>query len=505
MKTHLLYPDRDFDATYEPPANADSLIADLGLEAIFTAMAQDDDTLLDVARRVILHSESDPTVIVHRQDVLRDLVRNPKFAHDLYNIAGEAILGEKRNVHGMFFGKNPDLTLSRSIEVLKMFVDALKRLRRLAVQHQHHFDAHGLRILCTELVEELTESYFAEIEEHLNTLQFSNGVVISAQIGQGGKGRDHVLRQPPKAEAARWLNWLTGTEKKTGLSFRIADRDDAGANALAELRGRGIDLVANALAQSTDHILNYFTTLRWELAFYIGCLNLHTDLAAKTRDVCYPAPAPIGTTQLSFTDLRDTVLSLRLIERPVVGNDLNADDKQLIMITGANQGGKSTFLRSLGQAHLMMQCGLFVTARSFSASVSSGIYTHYTREEDAAMDSGKFDEELKRMSEIVDHVLPGGLVMFNESFASTSEREGSEIARNIIRALVAGDIRVVFVTHLYELARTLHQEANFNAAFLRAERSPDGTRTYRVVDGKPLATSYGPDLYSRIFGTASTR
>ena len=92
------------------------------------------------------------------------------------------------------------------------------------------------------------------------------------------------------------------------------------------------------------------------------------------------------------------------MKRRVVGNDVTADHKDLVIITGANQGGKSTFLRSVGLAQLMMQCGLFVAAEAFCSTVCDGLFTHYKREEDAAMQSGKFDEELGRMSDIVDHL-----------------------------------------------------------------------------------------------------
>jgi len=74
------------------------------------------------------------------------------------------------------------------------------------------------------------------------------------------------------------------------------------------------------------------------------------------------------------------------------------------VITGANQGGKSTFLRSI--------------------------------EEDTTMKSGKLDEELSRMSDIIDHITSYSMVLVNESFAATNEREGSEIARQIITALL---------------------------------------------------------------------
>ena len=90
----------------------------------------------------------------------------------------------------------------------------------------------------------------------------------------------------------------------------------------------------------------------------------------------------------------------------MVGNDIDADGKSLVMITGANQGGKSTFLRSVGVAQLMMQSGMFVGGESLRANVCEGVFTHYKREEDEALESGKLDEELARMSEIADHIAP---------------------------------------------------------------------------------------------------
>jgi len=183
-----------------------------------------------------------------------------------------------------------------------------------------------------------------------------------------------------------------------------------------------------------------------------------------------------------------------------VGNDVNADNKDLFVITGANQGGKSVFLRSIGLAQLMMQCGMFVPAESFCANVCGALFTHYKREEDSAMKSGKLDEELSRMSEIVDSLTSNSMLLFNESFAATNEREGSEIARQITSALLEKRIKILFVTHLYELAHGFYDRKMTNAIFLRAERHADGTRTFRLIEGEPLQTSYGQDVYNGIFG-----
>lgn len=393
---------------------------------------------------------------------------------------------------------SPASILSRNIEMLEYLAVALQRLRVIAEEQAGQFQSAGLIAFFGMLTAELDDAYFAVIAEHLRQLRFRSGVLISAEIGQGNHGHHYVLRAPHQVSRT-WWEKLTG-RPADGYSFAIADRDEAGARALSDLQGRGINLVANALAQSNDHILSFFDMLGAELAFYLGCINLHTQLAGAGRPVCFPAQSPSGRPGLTARNLCDVGLAVR---RPhdVIGNDIDAGGRSLLVITGANQGGKSTFLRSLGAAQLMFQCGMFVTATQFTARVCAGIFTHYKREEDATMSSGKLDEELARMSQLIDQVRPGSVVLFNESFAATNEREGSEIARQIVHALQEGGVYVWFVTHLFDFAHSLYTEHTDtpSALFLRAERRTDGGRTFRLVAGEPLPTSYGQDLYEQIF------
>lgn len=244
--------------------------------------------------------------------------------------------------------------------------------------------------------------------------------------------------------------------------------------------------------------------LRVELAFYVGCLNLRDRLAAIGASTCFPEPEPLGGRRHRCKELYDVSLALTM-GRSIVGNTVDAAGKSLVIITGANQGGKSSFLRSIGLAQIMMQCGMFVGAESFSAGICGGLFTHYKREEDATMRGGKLDEELRRMSEVADEIGPSAIVLFNESFASTNEREGSEIARQVVRALLEQQVKVFFVTHLYHFAHGYFEGKTQDAMFLRAERRPDGTRTFRLVEAEPLETSYGEDLYEDIFGAAAER
>jgi DNA mismatch repair ATPase MutS len=495
MKAFLMYRDRDFDLPQEPSLQEQALMQDLELSTLFEAMALGDKVLLEVAKKAVLSSLSDVETILYRQDILRDCLRNSSLVRDVYDIAVEAIGREKKSFWGIL-SNYPDATLRRSIEVLQMFVGMLKELRNIADEHAGEFQSDGFRVLFALLKKELGDEYFAVVQKHLRQLKFREGVLISAELGKGNKGANYVLRKPQ----GRKENWIERIleQKPRSYTFHLHPRDESGARALSELNDRGVNLVANALAQSTDHILSFFSMLRTELAFYVGCLNLHENLERKGEPMSFPLPVAPDERRHSFSGLYDVCLALRM-DRKMIGNHLNADDKDLVMITGANQGGKSTFLRSIGVSQLMMQCGMFVPAESFCSNVCEGLFTHYRREEDTTMKSGKFDEELSRMSEIVEHLRANSMLLFSESFAATNDREGSEIARQIASALLEKRIKIFFVTHLYEFAHDYYEKKTQNAIFLRAERQENGGRTFKLVEGEPLQTSFGEDLYRRIF------
>jgi DNA mismatch repair ATPase MutS len=532
MKVFLLHPDRDFDvkpalrdemysamlsgnlfalsnvrrdrerrqksAPPPPPELDDALAQDLELGTLWRAMAGGDEFLFETAKRAVLSSLHDAETIMYRQRVLTDCLEQPAIIRQLYELAIEALENERKADGGFWLSDRPETLLHRSVRVLTLHVDVLKRLRQIADEQAQNFRSEGFMRFFAMLQDELADDYLQTVEQHLRELGFNRGVLESARLGQGDKGRDYIVR---RLREQRWTERLPFGNRTPGYSFTIAPRDEAGFKALEDIRGRGINLVANAVAQAADHIKSFFSMLRLELAFYLGCLNLHERLEQKGEPTCFPEPLAEDQLALTALGLYDVCLTLHIQDR-AVGNELDADGKSLVMITGANQGGKSTLLRSLGLAQLMMQTGMFVGAQSFRARNCAGVFTHYKREEDTAMEGGKLDEELRRMSQIADQIAPHSILLCNESFASTNEREGSEIARQVVRALLDQQIKVFFVTHMYELAHGFYSQQPGAALFLRAEREPDGRRTFKLLEGRPLPTSYGEDSYRRIFGPA---
>ncbi len=517
MKAFLLFKDRDFDPkqilmqrekksrAYETdeklslkqflPWNAAALVQDLGLDILFNKMSDGNDFILEAAETVVLSSLTDAETILYRQGILHDCMMHEDVVRNIYQLLLDAIEKEKTS-HWWGLFSSPSSILHESIDKLSMFLEMLRKLRSFADENEKIFDSEGFERLFKMLREELSDEYLSSLDEHLQQLKFEHGVLISAELGRGNKGTNYILNKPFE-DTRNWFERLMQKELP-GYTFHVSPRDEAGSRALYELRNQGLNKVANALAQSSDHVLSFFHALRTELAFYIGCLNLNHHLVEIDEPVCFPKPGKNRNRKMSFTGLYDVNLALSMGKK-VISNNLNADDKNLLIITGANTGGKSTFMRSIGIAQLMMQAGMFVPAESFEGEIHESIITHFKREEDTTMSSGKLDEELSRINEIIDRIKPGSMVLLNESFAATNEREGSEIAKQITTALIESGVKVIFVTHQYEFAHGLYGKKMPNAIFLRAERLEDGTRTFRILEGEPLQTSYGVDLYNAIF------
>jgi hypothetical protein len=502
VRALLMFDDRDFDPDHdEQPGEAD-LIQDLDLATLWAAAAGGDKLIHTSIRTATLDRLDDPVRIDYRGQTLADCLTQPNAVRELYHLACQAIDQEREIYRASFFSQSSAALLNRSVTALQLFLGVLQRLHALAEQHAAGFTSPAFTRFFATLDAELDDDYFAEIAEHLRTLRFRDGVLASAHLGRHSEGIDYVLRAPRKDNQNRLLPRHPPV-KRPYFSRTMPHDDDGAHQDLAGLRDRILTLAADALAQAAEHILRFFTALRAELAFYLGCLNLHDHLSARELPVCRPHAQPAGSGALTATGLYDPCLALRS-PTPMQGNDVSADGKPLIVITGANQGGKSTFLRSVGLAHLMMQAGMPVAAQSFTAATVAGVFSHYAREEDATMTAGKFDEELARMSQIARRIRPHSLLLCNESFAATNEREAAEIATDILRALNHVGITVVFVTHLYELAHRFEQQHAATSLFLRADRDETGQRSYRLHEAPPQPTSYGQDLYQRTFRAATS-
>lgn len=237
-----------------------------------------------------------------------------------------------------------------------------------------------------------------------------------------------------------------------------------------------------------------------EIEFYLKYISYMNYLKKTGIEFCIPKITK-NNGNVELNNFFDLALAENLLKKgmPIISNNYYPGKNYINIVTGPNRGGKSTFLKSIGQSQLMMQAGMFIPEEFYKAPVVYGTYTHFNHEEDLTMKRGKFDDELHSMKDITDHMRKNRLILFNESFSSTDAREGSEIAVDIARALVENNIKVFFVSHLYEFASSIKENSNYSSVFLVTERSLNGDRTYKIVAGEPSKTGFGMDVYKKIF------
>ncbi len=490
MKTRLMFRDRDLTALPAFLPRTEELRSDLGIEPVLTAMAANDEDLYRISERMLLGGVATPDDIRYRQAVLRDCLAHRNDVARLRAIALDAVERERRNYFGLFTRATPEKVLYRSLDVLDMFVEMFTRLRAACDDCAGRFTSEGFATFFADVATELDDAYLRDVRDHLHELRFGRGELISARLGVGNHGTDYVLRRGGPVGRRGWHR------DPSGAIFDVAD-DDESREALAALAGRGVRSAADALAQAAEHVTRYFQTIADELGFHLAACNLTSALAERGGTWCLPEPDS-GGAGFSCDGLYDPTLLLTP-GGSAVGNTVDAEGCTLVMITGANRGGKSTFLRSVGIAQLMLRCGLPVAAWWYRGSVAEQVFTHFVPDEDPTA-GGRLEDELTRMSAIADRIRPGALLLCNETMASTNEQEGSALARVLVDSMIEAGVTVTYVTHMFTLADGLYRRGDPHALFLRAERLGDGTRTFQLRPGEPLATSYGEDLYQQLVG-----
>jgi DNA mismatch repair ATPase MutS len=500
MKPYLLY-EQNNENIGKKISNENELVQDLNLHIIFKAMAHDNDFLYRTVKSIVLNSLVDINTIIYRQKILEDCIKNSKLIHNFFNIASNAVIEAafyKEYTQPNYARIIPvSVRVIKSVGLLELLVVKLEELRTLFRANEKGFQSEGMASFCKMLNNYLTNEFFIKVKEHIKDLKFiSEGgkMIIGAKFGNGIKGTGYVLRElsnDSQKTIQKSKPW-----KSTESNHIPLDNTSTARNA-REIEEAGLIHILRVINHFISNTILFFESLRFEIGFYTGCINLYEELSSIGVALSFPIPTDINEQKLTFQGLSDVSLALGEMKK-LIANDIDANGKSLFIITGANQGGKSTFLRSIGLAQILMQCGMFVTATNFCANVCDHVFTHFTREEDISMNSGKLDEELLRMNNIINNISPNSLLLMNEPFATTTERDGSKIAKDIITALYELDIKVLFVTHLFEFANFVHDEKLDKAIFLRAERNDNGNRSYSIKTAEPLQTSYGEDLFNSV-------
>ncbi|MBQ7943933.1 MAG: hypothetical protein IJ326_07720 [Lachnospiraceae bacterium] len=538
MKVHLLYEDKEWIGIGRY-RDAGNIVQDLGLKTLFSISAKDvvykensQDTVAHIEQEDLFLKQTMESVmlsplqteaqIVYRHEILQDAFHNEELIRKLYSKVDELLktwdtLGRRVTSKN---NKDSAARLISDIQILKLFVTTLSDIKRMLAEERQRLTSKGLTGFYERLCDEFPEEKEIAFQKILKDISFytkdTDGeqraridakprIVLGCNLMQGLKCNDFVLDEVSTKLKRFGFDSVKEKMKEylyTQQSTAIVLKNDENIQKQADDLEYGVvRYVVSACAPFVLSLNEFFDQLHFQLGFYRAALNMKHHIKRFYLPYCFPKV--VKQDELCFENLKEFVMAVEQRITPV-GNTCDIRERMLLVITGANQGGKSTFLRSIGIAQIMMQCGLPVIAAKYESGIFPSFFTHFTRREDSAMNSGRLDEELNRMSQIIDNLESNSMVLLNESFATTTEKEGSIIAYDIIKALIEAYVKVLTVTHLLSFAQRIYQESKeskeTNIEFFSAERAEKGRRTYHMIQHEPELTSFGMDLYERIIG-----
>lgn len=507
MKVRLLYENSEFGPDHVD-MNKNDLIKDLNMDIIFKFMARNDKYIYKTVRTVMTDCLTSQATVLYRQAILTDCIKDYDSFNQIYEMTCKTMEQTEQFMESIKRATSAKISNSisvlHSLELLGILVENLEKVKQFIDTVEVNWTSPGMRAFYDRLINDYSCEFVEKIKSSISEMNFlteGGEITFSAAVGQGLKCKDIIVNHISKEEfKKRKPNGVAAILFYKLLKRNVILLDNSQmSHDVREMESAGLAHVMKMYQNFIKELTSFFENLHFQLAFYVGCVNLTSRLTQMNIYTCIPSISAKESEELKFGGLYD--LSMAIYNRKLpVSNDLATEDKRLFIITGANQGGKSTYLRSIGIAQVMLQCGMFVPAQQYCSSMFDGIFTHFTRREDTSMNSGKLDEELARMSRILTNVTPSSLILMNESFATTTEREGSMIASDVTRALYENGTKVIMVTHLFEFTKLMYDRKPEKALFFSAERLSDGTRTYRIIETVPERTSYGLDLFEDIIG-----
>jgi len=434
---------------------APEFFGDLNLDQIVDAITagRDEYNLKPFFYTPLHHVEA----IHYRQDVLRDL-QDPalmgqirSFAHEMREMRGHIARSDKA-----YYQYEKE---SWFLEAVHIYCAAINRLTRdLALANLRSLGFQALR----EYLAAYCESEdFVSLATETKKLRTELSSIRYCLLIEGK--RITVSRYEPSPDygadvSQTFEKFRQEAARDYGFEFRSApDMDHVEAAILDRVALLFPDVFSSLDEYCRRHRVYLDSTLAAfdrEVQFYIACLEYMEPFKRAGLSFCYPTVTD-ESKEVHGRGVFDLALANRLIREktPVVTNDFDLrEPERIFVVSGPNQGGKTTFARTFGQLHYLASIGCPVPGSSARLFLFDNLFTHFEREEDIRNLSGKLEDDLLRIHQILESATPNSILIMNESFLSTTLNDALFLSKEVMERIVQLDMLCVSVTFLDELA-----------------------------------------------------
>ncbi len=429
--------------------------ADLHLDQIVaTITAGRDEYNLDSFFHMPLR---DSRAVHYRQDVFRDL-ENESLRECIRSFSNEM------RTMRMFLSRAEKsyYKLQKQrwfLDAVEMYCGAARRLGNFLANADLH--ARGLLDLCDFLTNYLASDDFIsligeteKLKTALSTITYSlhiDGKCI--EVGRHNSEPDYGADVLGTFEKFR-----QGAVKAYDFNVRTTPEMNPIEAAVLELVGRLYPEIFSELdaycIRHNQYVDATIATFDREVQFYMAWIEHVDGLKRGGLPFCYPG-VNSRSKDVKGCEVFDLALANELIRenRRVVTNDFYlTSPERILVVTGPNQGGKTTFARTFGQLHYLASLGCPVPGTEARLFLFDRLFTHFEREEDIQNLSGKLEDDLRRIRRILEAATGNSILIMNESFLSTTLDDALFLSKQIMQRVIEREMLCVCVTFLDELA-----------------------------------------------------
>jgi DNA mismatch repair protein MutS len=278
-------------------------------------------------------------------------------------------------------------------------------------------------------------------------------------------------------------------------SIKFTDLPD-----MNQIEAKALDFVAQLYPDLFAQLDNYYRNnanyldetigaFDREIQFYVAYLDYISLLQSAGLRFCYPTISD-QIKEIYVDQGFDLALAYQLVGQgaSVVCNDFYLkDNERILVVSGPNQGGKTTFARAFGQLHYLAAIGCPVPGRGDQLFLFDQLFTHFEKEEDMKNMRGKLEDDLVRIHQILDQATERSIVIMNESFNSTTLKDAIFLGKSVLERIVELDLLCVCVTFIEELASFGEKTVSMVSTVVRENPA---LRTYKIVRHRADGLAY---------------